>query len=1176
MDTHPSAGRIVPKFTVGGGDDRTEEINFEDDGETEETTCEKTRSSEALSEHVRFPTQLEHLFIPPPVDPRKAAFGEIQAEEAKRSKPFTERVLNYLHKKFPSRIVRRVLKCTIAYFVTTLFSLIPSLTAAIGPAAFLVTTGMLFNHPGRTMGSMWDCALTSVLGVVLAVLYTFAALAASSGYNIRHLDSFESEPTGNALNAAFLFVGVFGAQMLRQIYPKFYFFSLKFMMVLIFCLTKGVGLVAVPYNLPLQYGIPLIIGAGISFMVNLVIWPETAVDGLGRALQETVQNSKEMLHTMAKQFFLDLNEDMESVNVVDELGAKTRAGMIKVKSAYKEAKYEVSIAYIRPQELGDIRKSLDKVVKHLNILGGCLNDERQLFESVLEYLEEEEAEEAEYEQNPTTHSGETTPQRVRSDLEMKIREIAMQAALSSGKSRSPHPSRPNSRTTSRRTSIDEDYEDIHQMTVNSTRSAKSAKSVRSFFSNPRKSIEMPQPPAKEKKKLQPEDRKLLITYLESMRDPLMQLTIVCTDVLDCVSQRICHELDIEDDSDQSIGKTWWSYLRHILKLDRKAQQEEKKSTLAKPIHDPHTCNCSESVLQAINEFDAAEKDRMDSLYHLYRSRDSQFPIDFSKRSNVSLIFFFTFTLHELSHEVYNMAIGMDKLQKNSKERSRNGKRRKHLYMPQLDQKWWRRWASWNNHQSTRDKGGYSLTSLTRYIPDNTRSNDAQDEYRLAKIQTNVNLSRRRSSTLTKLDTRLSKLDTYNSGNHTNDATLRRRFTQPLAAVKEDLESSPEEDLTAVTLPLVLRIRYSIWRQFQYMKNYEFKFALKMAVAVMILSVPAFIPSSMTWFNSVRGQWAAMTVIAIMNPTSGGTLHASLWRIVGTLIGALVGWGALEAGGGSPYLLAAFAVMLAVPFFYIHLASTYNKVAIVVLISYMVVALSRMVWPFVARHATRKTISAIINELGEYYTYLTSNFLYHDINMPPSEEDIKTAEKMERKIQSSIDASFVLLQLTEHEPRLKAPFLKSFYGSMIVSLRNLLDRLMSMRTALTKMPLEVKQDICRPEYYVLRRKMISALTVHFYILSSSLKAKSSFPIYMPSAAEAREELLKSAEKQPDHEKWIRFRSLAWFALACSTQEIIDELDHLTTLIRYIVGDNRYADRVQWLDAIMIPNLKTKQT
>lgn len=74
------------------------------------------------------------------------------------------------------------------------------------------------------------------------------------------------------------------------------------------------------------------------------------------------------------------------------------------------------------------------------------------------------------------------------------------------------------------------------------------------------------------------------------------------------------------------------------------------------------------------------------------------------------------------------------------------------------------------------------------------------------------------------------------------------------------------------------------------------------------------------------------------------MEASFWRIVGTLVGAFTGWAALAAGDGSPYLLGTFAVLLAVPFFYIHLASTYNKVGIVTLTTYMVVALSRYANP----------------------------------------------------------------------------------------------------------------------------------------------------------------------------------------------------------------------------------------
>lgn len=82
----------------------------------------------------------------------------------------------------------------------------------------------------------------------------------------------------------------------------------------------------------------------------------------------------------------------------------------------------------------------------------------------------------------------------------------------------------------------------------------------------------------------------------------------------------------------------------------------------------------------------------------------------------------------------------------------------------------------------------------------------------------------------------------------------------------ETDEHPEKEVTEEKAPVMLRIRYAIWLKLQFCRTYEFKFALKMAAAVLILCVPAFIPDSVDWYTSVRGQWAAMTVIAIMNPT----------------------------------------------------------------------------------------------------------------------------------------------------------------------------------------------------------------------------------------------------------------------------------------------------------------------
>jgi hypothetical protein len=43
-------------------------------------------------------------------------------------------------------------------------------------------------------------------------------------------------------------------------------------------------------------------------------------------------------------------------------------------------------------------------------------------------------------------------------------------------------------------------------------------------------------------------------------------------------------------------------------------------------------------------------------------------------------------------------------------------------------------------------------------------------------------------------------------------------------------------------------------------------------------------------------------------SSGGTINGSIWRVVGTLIGSFMGWGAIAADGG-PYIIVFFGFLL---------------------------------------------------------------------------------------------------------------------------------------------------------------------------------------------------------------------------------------------------------------------------
>lgn len=63
--------------------------------------------------------------------------------------------------------------------------------------------------------------------------------------------------------------------------------------------------------------------------------------------------------------------------------------------------------------------------------------------------------------------------------------------------------------------------------------------------------------------------------------------------------------------------------------------------------------------------------------------------------------------------------------------------------------------------------------------------------------------------------------------------------------------------------------------------------------------------------------------------------------------------------------------------------------------------------------------------------------------------------------------------------------------------------------------------------------------------------------MPSARLARIRLINRRRENPTdaQESPVKFKNLTWFAMACSSEEIIEELEHLGLLIRYITGESK---------------------
>lgn len=617
-----------------------------------------------------------------------------------------------------------------------------------------------------------------------------------------------------------------------------------------------------------------------------------------------------MLNTITKQFVLDPKSKPAPTAALNGLAGKLRQDLLKLNTAYEEAKYEVSYAYSCSADLNPIRISLNRVTKHLNILGESLKSEQALFKDADFFSSKKDDSTAPSDgikkdssnNNPSSNQQKYGPHSKNENLQHSVLEATiryMKEGIYTKPNQSPI-SEENDETQNNSSSItinDEINADfvnqvrsrrasstsslsihsLHNTTSVAQTSSKSSNSRHekeegyqeenqksySSFSNILQStgLSTPKlnPPQRTEKKISYDERHLLEIYLETLRDPLISLSSKCSIVLDCVRDSLRDQLDLPNDDDTGIvHKSFWRYLLHILKIKTISNEEHLNYLNKKKRNATFVCSCAESMQLRIAQFDKCEKERMEMLYKINQYRMKGKKLDLQIREELFLIFSFIFSLREVAVDLGQMAQQIKDLQvKTQAEAKANNQKtkKKKIYMPQITIQKWRKWFHSSSYRNVQDRGGYTFSYLKNHMPKETNERNLEDEYRLTQLLTN--------RTNNNLNEGSSK--PYQESNST---PLRRR--EKLAhttTLDEDggelielksTQSIPDQ-ITIGKPPLLLRLRYKLWLGLRYLQGYEFKFLLKSSLAVGILTVPAYIPGHYEWFNAARGQWAALTV-----------------------------------------------------------------------------------------------------------------------------------------------------------------------------------------------------------------------------------------------------------------------------------------------------------------------------
>ncbi|KAJ3110697.1 hypothetical protein HDU96_006354 [Phlyctochytrium bullatum] len=185
-------------------------------------------------------------------------------------------------------------------------------------------------------------------------------------------------------------------------------------------------------------------------------------------------------------------------------------------------------------------------------------------------------------------------------------------------------------------------------------------------------------------------------------------------------------------------------------------------------------------------------------------------------------------------------------------------------------------------------------------------------------------------------------------------------------------------------------------------THEVRYAFKLALSTIMFGWPAFLlPEE---FVDMRGAWGLVTLVVVLAPTVGGSITFGVYRVLGTLVGAVFGFVAWSVAPTDSASIITWLTLFSVPCWYIYLNSGFARFGTTALMTMLIITLNahqyggttdldviwsdtwkRLVimlvsvtaaillsscwWPYVARLQLRLDLATTLNALGGFYSLL---------------------------------------------------------------------------------------------------------------------------------------------------------------------------------------------------------------
>ncbi|KAL6715214.1 hypothetical protein ACLMJK_007478 [Lecanora helva] len=1059
---------------------------------------------------------------------------------------------------------KRILKNVIATTLLVSICLIPGAKQAIGRAAYLGAITTVFGHPGRRFGQMAEALILVVLGTSLGVAWS------TLGVYLGSLVIEHNPPAAYAIRGAFLASIALTHGFLRSRSPRLFIFVLLMIIVSVVSLTSTAKAVTSVSVTRILY--PILIAVACLILINLCIFPEFSSRFLGQTTIETLHDTAKALEA-AGEYFIEVDTaathlekpsdtSTENVSKADHTGQNKDSGRTARQSLlishYRKcadllSRHKTSMDAaegngVKPKatpipEPPSIKTVTDSKAKIRGELGGCKEAQQECnYELAFSVLPPRNL-------KPLSI---TAMKRIVANTIAVIGTCESKFALLGGDRNNEDLS--NSKDKPELAPAKKESQlNFPNDQVDSSGHSNSTKLVNEDHKHqkPGGVLELNQAELdliKPKREIEFGDARLLLFLLQQISKPYQDLHDSASRAIEVVIACIAYTYDVP-------------------KVPSGAQVPKGIMIAELDIH-------VTGLQQALLQFDADSASALEGAAAMQEAEGLE--PDIMPREEIFLLSSFLLNVRQAVTHIEDMLKHSRELVLRHQER--RGRRR--LYAPRI------RWSKWLYTGDAEDEG---MPAPARTANRQGNTNDADDD-----DDDDDSLASR-----TALIPKEERKDVEKNAGLSSPATPSFKTKIPSMTKKTEV--------TDKNMPRMLRLRAVAADTLEWIQTSEdVLYAMKLSVALFLVLWPAFIASWNTWYSLNRGLWAALQLILITEVSIGTSVMTFVLRAVGTTIGCLWGYAAIEARGSNRIVCAAMIFVALFPCCYVQLGTKYPKAGMVCIVSICVVSLASeletvpgtptetflrrwiafliggsvallvevILFPVKARSRLTDSLTAAlhqINEMERCIAFGIESAKKIDIYAPGL---LPRFERASSKANAALTAAETFLPFCSTEPRIKGSFegLALIYGEILFVLHQIVDRMdnmLQLRTAYGSGPLEDLNE----EIYPYRRNVAGSITLTLFAIHSALTTKMPLPQYLPSARLAhlrminrvREVVLhkvSDGQESPDvisklaRQRAVRRKYMSWNAASAAQAEIIEFLEELIDLTKLLVGANEF--------------------